>query len=134
MHLQRLAERCRSGGILPRFSQRAHGLRDVLVDQQLRVFRGRVSEDEDRHTDTALAQLHRLVETAYREIIRSRVLQQPRDRQRAVTVGVGLDNAEKSAACRQRSADGLVIVPDVCQADLRPGSLLQIVHIVNSNR
>ena len=104
------------------------GLGDVVVRQQERILRRRVPEDQQRRGDPAVAQLHRLVQTGHGQIVRPLGLQRPRDRKRAVAVGVGLDHAEEAAALRQGGADGPVVVTDVFQADLGPGPLFQLAH------
>ena len=80
-------------------------------------------EDQDRHRDAAAAKLHRLVQAADREILRSLVLQQLGNPQRAVSVGVGLHHAEKAAAFRKNAPDRVIIVPDGIEVNLGPGTL-----------
>ena len=125
---QRAAEPKGLGGKLLRLFEVRDRLRDVVFQEHARVLKGRVAEDQDRHRDAAVAQLHRLVETGHGEIICPRLLQSPRHLKGAVAVGVGLDHAEEAAALRQGRPDGADVVPDVLQADLRPGPLFQLAH------
>ena len=124
MDPERLSQLPGSGGILLCLRQGADGLGQILFDQQPRVLRRRVPQDQDRHGDAAPAQLQRLIQAAHGQVVRSGLLQQAGDGQRAVPVGVGLHHAQKAAALRQRGADGLIIVADIGQGDLRPASLL----------
>ena len=80
-------------------------------------------ENQDRHRDAAAAKLHRLVQTADREIVRSLVLQQLGNPQRAVPVGVGLHHAEKAAALGKHASNRMIIVPDGIEVNLGPGTL-----------
>ena len=123
VYFQHLAEPDRLLGVFDRLGVTGGRLRQVIFNQHPGVFLRRVPEDQDRHRDPAPPQLQRLVQAADRQVLRTLVLQQLRNPQRAVPVGVGLHHAEKAAALGKPASDRVVIVPDSGEVDFRPGTL-----------
>ena len=121
-------------GVFFGLGKTGHGLGDVVADQGLGIFRRRVAEDQDRQENAVLAQFHRLVKPCDSQVVRSGVLQQPRDLHRAVAVGVRLDHAQKPAAVGKTAPDRQIIVADIGKIDFSPGPFPQIIHIVMSPR
>ena len=93
------------------------------IDRNVRRLR---AEQQDVHRHTGGAQLLRLVIAVDGHPLAARLLQPLRHTHRAVAVGIGLADAEHLAAVRQTAADLAIIVFQVIETDLYPGSDLAI--------
>ena len=124
MYLQFPAQPGGLGRIFQGLGQTGHGLGDVQTDEPGSVLRGSVAQNKDRHGDPSLPQLQGLIQTGHRQIVGPGFLQKSGNPQRPVAVGVSLHHAQKAAAPGQSGTDGLIVVPYIAQAYLRPGSLL----------
>ena len=100
----------------------------MRIHQLPGVFRGRIAEDQNRRLDPCPAQLQCLIQAGHRQIVRPQFRQLLRHRHRAVSIGVGFDQTDEFALGRQRT-QRVVVVGQPPQMDLRPGSLLQIIHL-----
>ncbi len=129
MYPQRASDLLRGGGEGFRLFKPRDGLRDAVFNQLPRIGRLRVAEDEDRHFHARPAQLQRLVQAGDRQVIRTRLFQQQRRLNRAVTVGVGLHHAEEAAGLRECRADRPVIVQNVFHADFGPAAFIRNSHL-----
>ena len=102
--------------------ERVNLLRNVEEDHVGRVLCRGVAQDQDRQADLAAADLHRLFQIGNSQIFRAEIRQRPADRHRTVAVGVRLHHAEEFRALRQVGADGAVVVFQIVERNIRPGS------------
>ena len=93
------------------------------IDRDIRRLR---AEQQDVHRHAGGAQLLGLVIAVDGHPLAARPLQPLRHAHRAVAVGIGLADAEHLAAVRQAAADLAIIVFQVIETDLYPGSDLAI--------
>ena len=116
------------GGIFLGLGEIRHRLGEVIVRQNAEILRRRMAEDQDRQSDAPVPQFHRFIQAGYRKIVRSALLEQRGNTQRAVAVCIRLYYAEKPAFFRNAAPDGFIIMADVSEADLRPGAFLEVIH------
>ena len=69
-----------------------------------------------------IAQFHCLVDAADREVVRAERLEFLGDLHRAVSVGVGLHDAEELDGRTDVLPDAAVVVRQIVEVDFRPGS------------
>ena len=81
-----------------------------------------MAEDQDRQVHAAAPDLYSLFNIRHRQIFRAEILQRAADRHRTVAIGVGLHHAEKPASGGKPASQLLVVVFQIVQADIRPGS------------
>ena len=120
MHAQGLAESFRLGVVLLRLCKAGDGLGDAVFDEVFDLLARGVTEDEYGHTNAVCAQLHRLVKARDREIIRAELLKHPANVHRAVTVSVGLHDAEKFNILPDARAQHAAVVLYCVKVDFRP--------------
>ena len=82
-----------------------------------------MTEDEDGHGDTAVAQLGGLIDAGHGQIVRAQRLQGAGHLHRAVAVGIGLDHAQKFDVLPYPLPQSAVVIGQGVQVDLRPRSL-----------
>ena len=107
---------------LLRVFERMHLLRDVHEHHRVRKACRSVAENEHRRADAAAPELNGLLEVGNRQILRAQLAQRVAQRHRAVAVGVGLHDAKKPAPLGNVIFDRAVIVLQIIQRHLRPGS------------
>ena len=123
VHRQRAAQADGLLAVLQCLGLAGHGLGDVQVHQAAHLLTGRMTEDEDGHGDTAMAQLGGLVDAGHGQIVRPQGLQRAGHLHRAVAVGVRLDHAQEFHAHPHPLPQGAVVIGQCIQVDLRPRSL-----------
>ena len=127
--LHRSARADRGGGISLGDGEVRHGLRHVVFQDALGLISGREAQHQDGERDPVHAQLLALVEVRHGEIARAEPFKMLRHAHRAVTVGIRLDHAEELRLRPDLTANGLKIMGEVIQADLRPCALQCTLHI-----
>ena len=116
---------------LLRVGQRMHLLRDIEEDHIRGVLRRRIAQDQNRQAHLAAPDLHGLLQIGHGQIFCAEIGQRPADRHGPVAVGIGLHHAEKARTGRQMRPDGAVIVFQIVERDIRPGSF-ECLHIYSS--
>ena len=107
---------------LLRVSERPDRLRRVQIRHVHRDVRGLRAKDQDLHADAGGAQLLRLVVAVDGHPVAPRLLQPLRHAHRAVAIAVGLADAEHLAALRQTAANFMIVMFQIVETDLHPGS------------
>ena len=97
-------------------------LRDVKLRFIRRVLRRRVAEDQNRKLHPAVSQLHSLFQIRDRQILRAEGLKRPADLHGAVSVGIGLHDAQKARPFSDVLAQRPIVMLQVVQRDICPGS------------
>ena len=116
---------------LLRVGQRMYLLRDIEEDHIRGVLRRRIAQDQNRQAHLAAPDLHGLLQIGHGQIFCAEIGQRPADRHGPVAVGIGLHHAEKARTGRQMRPDGAVIVFQIVERDVRPGSF-ECLHIYSS--
>ena len=129
--LQRAAAAHRLGAVLQCLGFAGHRLRDVVAQQLLHPLRRRVAQNQDGHGDAPGPQLHGLVQTGHRQIVRPQLLQHPGHLHRPVAVSIRFHHAHESCACPLPQR--LIIMCQRIQIDLRPGALQCGFHVRSSS-
>lgn len=128
VNLQALSRRLGRPGEGLRRLQVPHGLCDLQFQQPGRIAAGGCAQDQDRGLDPGTAQLPRLLQARYRQVLRAQRLQPLCHRNGSVAIGVGLHHAQKAAIPRQQSPKRTVVMFQIGQIDLCPSTHLHIVH------
>ena len=116
---------------LLRVSKRMHLLRGIEEDHIRSVFRRCIAENQDRQAHLAAADLHSFFQIGDSQILRAEIGQRAADRHGPMAVGVGLHHAEKARARRQMSTDRTIVVFQIVERNIRPGSF-ECFHIYSS--
>ena len=90
--------------------------------QAAHLLTGRMTEDEDGHGDTAMAQLGSLIDAGHGQVVRSQRLQGAGHLHRAVAVGVRLHHAQILHTGADLLPGHIVVVFQSIQVDFRPGA------------
>ena len=88
LDLHRAAAAHRLGAVLQCLGFAGHRLRDVVAQQLLHPLRRRMAQNQNGHMDTPGPQLHGLVQTGHRQIVRPQLLQHSGHLHRPVAIGV----------------------------------------------
>ena len=110
---------------------RKHGLGEIPLHYLGGKFGRGSTEYHNGHFDPRAAQLLRLGQTGDGKAVGTKLLQLARNGHRAVAVGIGLDHAQKLAVGRA-GAQGAVIMFQIAQVDLSPGSRLFQFHLLST--
>ena len=108
-----------------------HRLRDVVAQQLLLPLRRRMAQNQNGHMDTPGPQLHGLVQTGHRQIVRPQLLQHSGHLHRPVAIGVRLHHAHEP--CPRPPPQCLIIMRQRIQIDLRPGAPQCGFHVRSSS-
>ena len=92
-------------------------------DQIARIGRRRIAQNQDGTADAAAAELHGLLQIGDGKELRAQLTQMAADGHGTVAVGVGLDHAEEAAAGWDLRPELLVVMIQVVERNIRPGSL-----------
>ena len=130
LHVDAQPPPCRlgGGGKGPGTLQIVDRLGQPIAQQLLRAVGWRVAQEQDRGEHPGLPQLPGLRQAGHRQVLRPQLLQLPGHGDRPVAIGVGLHHAQKSAPLGQQRPECAVVVLQIGQGDLRPGSSLLLLH------
>ena len=92
-------------------------------DQIARIGRRRIAQNQDGAADAAAEELHGLLQIGDGKELRAQLTQMAADGHGTVAVGVSLDHAEEAAAGWDLRPELLVVMIQVVERNIRPGSL-----------